>query len=154
MKILSPQRTFQTNQNSFFASKRLRKSPRVHFRRRFASKMSPDLSGREFLCREVVAAFFSDRAREARRPSLPPGTGTQRQRFRRKMMPSQPFFHSTGAKTPAYATVGLSLEVKLFKQLLNTEFRLEQGLLDLYNICQIKKDERQMPPALSVFTTE
>ena len=64
------------------------------------------------------------------------GTGTQRQRFRRKMMPSQPFFHSTGAKTPAYATVGLSLEVKLFKQLLNTEFRLEQGLLDLYNICQ------------------
>ena len=29
-----------------------------------------------FLCREVVAAFFPDRAREARRPSLPPGTGT------------------------------------------------------------------------------
>lgn len=112
--------------NNILASKRLRKSPIVHFRRWFASKTSPDLSG----------------------------TGTQRQRFRRKMMPSQPFFHSTGAKTPAYATVGLSLEVKLFKQLLNTEFRLEQGLLDLYNICQIKKDEKQMPPALSVFTTE
>ena len=29
-----------------------------------------------FLCREVVAAFYPDRAREARRPSLPPGTGT------------------------------------------------------------------------------
>ena len=140
--------------NNILASKRLRKSPIVHFRRWFASKTSPDLSGREFLCREVVAAFYPDRALEARRPPLPPGTGTQRQRFRRKMMPSQPFFHSTGAKTPAYATVGLSLEVKLFKQLLNTEFRLEQGLLDLYNICQIKKDEKQMPPALSVFTTE
>ena len=29
-----------------------------------------------FLCREVVAAFYPDRAREARRPSLPPGTET------------------------------------------------------------------------------
>lgn len=140
--------------NNILASKRLRKSPRVHFRRWFASKTSPDLSGREFLCREVVTAYALRAPCPGKRPPLPPGTGTQRQRFRRKMMPSQPFFHSTGAKTPAYATVGLSLEVKLFKQLLNTEFRLEQGLLDLYNICQIKKDEKQMPPALSVFTTE
>ena len=43
--------------NNILASKRLRKSPRVHFRRWFASKTSPDLSGREFLCREVVTAY-------------------------------------------------------------------------------------------------